>query len=100
AAAGAELLIVVKCQRYLNDKCGAFTFLTFHFYFSSVRFDNIITEAQTQACSFSGWFCSKKWLKYFICYFLRNTIAVVTNGDAYTIFKFLCSEQNGWFIKM
>jgi len=61
------------------------TFHSFDFQFPSMGLNNIIAQTQTQASSLTCWFGSKKRLKNFILYFLRNTINVVINTYHYTI---------------
>src|SRR5271154_5192026 len=63
----------------LNNKLAPFPLFSTHFYFSSMRFNNIITQAQTQSCSLTCWFCGKEWLKDFVNYFLRNAATIICN---------------------
>src|SRR5262249_14346366 len=44
-----------------------------------MRFDNIITQTQTQSGSLSCRFGCKEWLKNFVQDFLRNTWSIITN---------------------
>ena len=84
----------------MYNKCCLLICLCLHFYLSSMRFYNIITQTQTQTCSLSGWFCSEKWLKYFIYYILWYPVSIITNGNDYMIPFFLSTSPKCWLIRI
>src|ERR1043165_628490 len=44
----------------------------------------------------SGRLCGEEWLEYLIDNFLRNSIAIVSNGNGYELAGFFCAYQDCW----
>jgi hypothetical protein len=83
----ADTLVAPKRETLIT----VFVPLCVHFYFSAMRFDNIITQTQSQSYYLACWFCVKQWLKDFIHYVLRNAAAVVSYTYFYFITNLICS---------
>src|SRR4030095_1363984 len=75
-----------------------FTFFRFDFDFSTMCFNNIVRQTQSQSSSLTRWLGRKEWLKYFIQYLLGNTIAIVLNLNLNFSIVFRRTYSNRWLI--
>src|SRR5687767_10807863 len=59
---------------------------------------DIISQTQTQTCSLPCWLCSKKRLKYFLQYYLRDTWSVILYSYFNPTINFFCTHPNSRFM--
>src|SRR5262245_6910115 len=76
----------------------SFSLLRFNLNFSSVSFDDVITQTQSQSGSVACWFGSEERLKNLIQYFLRNAISIVFDSDLQPSICPFGADNDRWLV--